>query len=250
MGHLNVQGMQNKIDQIDLLLNSSHNNMQVLGLSESKLNSYHMNALFEIKNYQMSRKDRTVSVQRPEQGGGLLVYAKDGINCKRRYDLECERIECVWLEIFPSNSKSFLVGNIYKHPNETISWNEEFENLLDKVLECEKEICLLGDFNRDLMQNNIKKSWLEYMETFGLYQFVNVLTRITDQSATLIDHVYSNTHSNFLMTTVPCIGLSDHFPIFISRKTNGSCSLKNTHYTISYRSFKKNDLVTSSRSWP
>ena len=122
----------------------------------------------------------------------------------------------MWLEIFPTNSKSFLVGNIYRHPNETVSWNEEFENHLDKVLECEKEIYLLGDFNRDLMQNNIKQSWLKYMETFGLYQFVNVPTRIIDQSATLIDHVYSNTHSNILMTTVPRIGLSDHFPIFIN----------------------------------
>ena len=83
----------------------------------------------------------------------------------------------MWLEIFPTNSKSFLVGNIYRHPNETIPWNEEFENHLDKVFECEIEIYLLGD----LMQNNIKQSWLEYMETFGLYQFVIVPTRVTDQ---------------------------------------------------------------------
>ena len=29
------------------------------------------------------------------------MYVKDGINCKRRYDLECERIERVWLETLP-----------------------------------------------------------------------------------------------------------------------------------------------------
>ena len=46
-----------KLINFDLLLNSSHNNIQVLGLSESKLNSYHLNAIFEIKNYQMFRKD-------------------------------------------------------------------------------------------------------------------------------------------------------------------------------------------------
>ena len=253
MGHLNVQGIQNKIDQIDLLLKSSQNNIQVLGLSESKLNSFHMNHIFEVKNYQMFRKDRTISEERPQQGGGLLVYVKEGINCKRRCDLECERIECVWLEIFLTNSKSFLVGNIYRHPNETISWNEQFENYLEKVLECEKEVYLLGDFNRDLMQDNIKQSWLEYMETFGLFQFIKVPTRVTDQSATLIDHVYSNTHTNILMTTVPQVGLSDHFPIFISRKTNGSYSLKNTHYTISYRSFKnfdENKFINDLQSTP
>ena len=159
----------------------------------------------------------------------------------------------MWLEIFLTNSKSFLVGNIYRHPNETISWNEQFENYLEKVLECEKEVYLLGDFNRDLMQDNIKQSWLEYMETFGLFQFIKVPTRVTDQSATLIDHVYSNTHTNILMTTVPQVGLSDHFPIFISRKTNGSYSLKSTHYTISYRSFKnfdENKFINDLQSTP
>ena len=241
MGHLNIQGIQNKNDQIDLLLNSSQNNIHILGLSETKLNCHHMNSIFEVKNYQMFRKDRVISEDRPEQGGGLIVYVKDGINCKRRYDLECERIECVWLEILPTNSKSFLIGNIYRHPNETVHWNEEFDNHLDKVLGCEKEIYLMGDFNRDLMQDNIKQSWLEYMESFGLHQIVNMPTRVTDQSATLIDHIYSNTYANILTSVVPKLGLSDHFPIFVSRKTNGASDVKNTHYTISYRSFKNFD---------
>ena len=41
MGHLNVQGIQNKIEQIDLLLNSSGNDIHLFGLSESKLNDSH-----------------------------------------------------------------------------------------------------------------------------------------------------------------------------------------------------------------
>ena len=57
MGHLNIQGIQNKIDQIDLLLNSSQYNIHVLGLSETKLKTYHKNSIFEVKNYQMFRKD-------------------------------------------------------------------------------------------------------------------------------------------------------------------------------------------------
>ena len=253
MGHLNIQGIQNKIDQIDLLLNSSQNNIHILGLSETKLNSNHMNSIFEVKNYQMFRKDRVISDDRPEHGGGLIVYVKDGINCKRRYDLECERIECVWLEIFPTNCKSFLIGNIYRHPNETVNWNEGLDNYLDKVLECEKEMYLMGDFNRDLMQTNIKQSWVEYMESFGLHQIVNMPTRVTDQSATLIDHIYSNTHANILTIAVPHLGLSDHFPVFVSRKTNGSCDVKNTHYTISYRSFKnfdENKFIDDLKSTP
>ena len=87
----------------------------------------------------------------------------------------------------------------------------------------------MGDFNRDLKQDNIKQSWLEYMESFGLHQIVNVPTRVTVQSATLIDHIYSNNCANILTTVIPNIGLSDNFPVFVGRKTNGSCGVKNTH---------------------
>ena len=49
MGHLNVQVIQNKIEQIDLLLNSSENDIHLVGLSESKLNDSHTSNFFNIK---------------------------------------------------------------------------------------------------------------------------------------------------------------------------------------------------------
>ena len=67
------------------------------------------------------------------------------------------------------------------------------------------------------------------MKSFGLHQIVNVPTRVTVQSATLIDHIYSNNYANILTTVIPNIGLSDHFAVFVGRKTNGSCGVKNTH---------------------
>ena len=115
---------------------------------------------------------------------------KDAIKCDRRLDLECENIECIWLDIFPKNSKSFLIGSMCRHPNETVQWNEIFDNQFDKILACEKKIYLMGDFNRDLLQANTKKTWLEYMESFGLEHIVKSPTRITDHSETLIDHIY------------------------------------------------------------
>ena len=76
------------------------------------------------------------------------------------------------MEIEKNPSKTFLVGIIYRHPHEGIQWNELFENQFDKVLEYEKEIYLMGDYNRDLFQENLKITWLEYMESFGLKQFI------------------------------------------------------------------------------
>ena len=123
--------------------------------------------LIGIKNYQLFRKDRILSEDRPEQGGGIIVYVKNDIKCVRRSDLECDNIECVWLEIFPHKCKSFLVGIIYRHPNEGILWNELFDEQFDVILECEKEVYLMGDINRDLLQDNIKRTWLEYMESLA-----------------------------------------------------------------------------------
>ena len=129
---------------------------------------------------------------------------------------------------------------IYRPPDSGIDWNEAFKDCIENVLKEEKEIYLLGDVNRDLLNRQIKTSWSEYMEPFGLDQLVSEATRVTSTSKTLIDHIYSNCPENVTSIDVPKIGLSDHFPIFFTRKMHVQPK-KGKHYTISYRSFKNFD---------
>ena len=236
MGHINIQGVSNKIGQVRLLLESDSNHIHVLGLSETKLNAMHLESFFQVTGFQKPfRRDREIN-----SGGGLLVYVKDGICANRRTDLEHENLECLWLEIKPIKSKPFLLGNIYRPPNSNIQWNGVFEDCIEKVLREEKEIYLMGDINRDLLNSNIKKAWTDYMEPFGLTQLVSEATRVTNDSRTLIDHIYSNCPENVNSLNVPKIGLSDHFPIFFTRKMHVHPP-KINHYTISYRSFRNFD---------
>lgn len=51
------------------------------------------------------------------------------------------------------------------------------------------------------------------------------------------DHIYCNEEANISSNKISEIGLSDHFPIFLTGKTN-SKSPKFSHHTITYRSFK------------
>lgn len=51
---------------------------------------------------------------------------KNGVKVEGRCDIETNEIECVWHEVFPRNLNSFLVGILYRHPNETLKWNEVF----------------------------------------------------------------------------------------------------------------------------
>ena len=236
MGHINVQGVSNKIDQVRLLLESDKNLIHVLGLSETKLNGNHPESVLEINGYQTPyRRDRKTN-----SGGGLLVYIKNGVSASRRSDLEHENLECIWTEVKPVKSKSFLVGNIYRPPNSSIQWNAIFEDCMETVLREEKEIYIMGDINRDLLNNQIKTAWTDYMEPFGLTQLVSEATRVTSDSRTLIDHIYSNCPENVTSLDVPKIGLSDHYPIFFTRKMHVQPP-KMSHYTISYRSFKTFD---------
>ena len=145
IGHLNIQGLQNKVDQVQLMLNNSNNDIHILGLSETKLKDFHPDSFFKIENYQLFRKDRIITRERREQGGGIIVYVRNGVKAERRLDLERNEMECLWLEVFPKNSKSFLVGNLYRHPNEGVQWNEHFEDFMETVLGKQKEIYLLGD---------------------------------------------------------------------------------------------------------
>ena len=108
------------------------------------------------------------------------------------------------------------------------------------MLQEEKEIYLLGDINRNLLDSQIKRAWRDDMEPFGLTQFVSEPTRVTSDSRTLIDHVYAKCPENVRSVLVPKIGLSDHFPVFVTRKMHNHMP-KEKHFTISYRSFKNFD---------
>lgn len=237
IGHLNVRGIRSgeKIDQIKIMLQSSENNICMLGISESKLGCDIPDSFLQSDNFHCFRKDKI------QGSGGLLVYVRNDVTCNRRKDLEDEHFESMWFEIFPKNSRSFLVGHFYRNPLSTIAWNEMFDDQIEKVIQEEKELFILGDINRDLLNPQIKRQWLDYMNSHGLIQHVREPTRVVpDASKTLIDHIYSNFSDNIQYTDVPRIGLSDHYPVFLTRKVNTQLP-KMTHHTIKYRSFKQFD---------
>ena len=109
-----------------------------MGLSETKLRDFHADTVFDIDGYQKPFwRDH-----KENGGGGILIYAQNGFCCKRRFDFENEHLECIWLEVKPVKSKSFLVGNIYSPPNSRSIRNEIFEDSIENVLKEEKRAVL------------------------------------------------------------------------------------------------------------
>ena len=96
-------------------------NIDVFGVSESHLNPEISNAELIIPGYELHRLD-----MQNGPGGGVAVYVKENVSRDRRHDLEVEGIECCWLEMSVRNSKSLLVGILYRPPDTPSYLNEDF----------------------------------------------------------------------------------------------------------------------------
>ncbi|WAQ99776.1 hypothetical protein MAR_024149 [Mya arenaria] len=174
-----------------------------MGISETKFNENHKTETFHIDGYQVPfRRDRLFN-----GGGGLAVYVKQNVNCIRRIDLEGDDIEIIWLEIMPTKCKSFLIGSLYRHPESKVAWKEIFDTHIENVQLEEKEIIILGDINRDLLNSKINDEWSSYILSLGLKQLIKQPTRECSTSKTLIDHIYTNCDQNICNVSVPKIGI-------------------------------------------
>ena len=92
----------------------------------------------------------------------------------------------------------------------------------------EKQMFLAGDFNRnslDYSRNSIVCDFFNLAFQNSVFPVINRPARVTKTSATIIDHVLTNTiadsplHSGILKTDI-----SDHFPVFFLLKTNSEQS--------------------------
>ena len=106
--HYNVQSLLHKIGQIELELS----NFDVIALSETWLSPAIKDDDIKLANFQDPfRKDRHIN-----NYGGVIVYVRENIPCKRRRDLELQGLESIWLEL-KLKSKVVLFGLFYRSPN-------------------------------------------------------------------------------------------------------------------------------------
>ena len=76
----------------------------------------------------------------------------------------------------------------------------------------------MGDYNVNLLNHNCHNPTSEFIENImsnTFYPLISMPTRISDNSATLIDNIFTNVTENILQVSgVLITDISDHFPIF------------------------------------
>ena len=192
--HYIIQSLLHKVDQLQVEL--SH--VDVIALSETWLNPSVRDEYITFHNYQKPfRKDRGHN-----NYGGIVVYVKDNISCKRRLDLEIDRIECIWLEI-SLKSKSVLLGLFYRPPNTPASVLDDIETSIDLAFDTNiSNIIITGDFNLNYLIESSRRKIMSVFQPYNLKQLIQEPTHITELSSSLIDLIATNVEHNVIYAGV------------------------------------------------
>ena len=80
----------------------------------------------------------------------------------------------------------------------------------------EKPVYLMGDFNINLLNEDVHTNdFLNIMSSNSLYPSITKPTRITSNSATLIDNIFTYSKS-YQTSGIIITDISDHLPVFIT----------------------------------
>jgi hypothetical protein len=229
--HLNIRSLPRHVKDLENYLSNLNINFTIIGLTETWLNKDIVD-LYNLKGYQHQNLFRT-----NKRGGGVSLLVKEGITMNVRDDLNCmsSHIESLFVEIPKCDincRNNLLVGVIYRPPNTDINdFNETLSELLTKIKNENKTVYLLGDFNINLLehQNHLPTSdFIDSMYTSSLFPFITKPTRISKNTATLIDNIFCNDITKKYFNGVLYTDISDHLPVFC---INIDCKRENRSIT-------------------
>ena len=145
------------------------------------------------------------------------------------------------------------MGCIYRHPSMALNdFTDNYLNqLLAKMAGNKNNIFFSGDFNIDLMKNDIDANTLTFLDLLTSHLFVPHIihpTRITTNSKTVIDNIFSNS-PNFSegISGNITLSISDHLVQFLLIPMN---LVDVTSKIYLYKRDTKNILQRKFLTWP
>jgi len=216
--HFNIRSIPKNFNSAEIFLSNLQFKFTVIALTETWLNPFNCDC-YCLPGYTIESKCRS-----NRSGGGVALMIQQNINYRVRDDLceFCEKVESLFIEIPNTEmgtNKNTIIGVVYRPPGGNIDdFNVLFGSILDRLKRENKLLYLLGDFNINLINADSHQptsNFLDSLYAASLFPLINRPTRITSQTATLIDNVFCNeimdvTHFNGII----CTDISDHYPVF------------------------------------
>ena len=225
--HMNIHSLNKNNEGLCQFLNTLNHDFDVLVLSEI------WSCNIALYNKLLPGYDFYYDLPLVSDVGGVGIYVRSNIlHCivssyKIVSSIECP-LENLWIDV-TKNSNRYIIGGIYRHPGHKISnFTEKLDNILTQISNCKIPCFIAGDINIDLKKSQYHQDTKRYLDTLIVNNFTPVVvmpTRITDKSATLIDHIYysdcSKRDTNNIITggNLWC-DLTDHLPNFAFLSNN------------------------------
>ena len=150
IGNLNVASLPNKIDELRTIVK---NNIDILVLTETKLNNSNPTSQFLIDGFSVPyRQDRN------RHGGGILIYVREDIPSKIltkhsfpdiifNSEDPLGPIEGMFIEINLRKIKWLLFGTYHRPRQNDLYYFDKVSNALDTYSNVYDKFLLAGDFN-------------------------------------------------------------------------------------------------------
>ena len=140
-------------------------------------------------------------------------------------------MESICINVTLKCGKRFKVFSIYRPPDIDMKlFNDEIEI----IIECTKSnrVFMCGDLNINLLKYEDhcdSKEFINSLFSHGLYPLINLPTRITSTSSTLIDNIFTNEIDVDISSGILINDISDHLPIFSMIKYESKVGKSNNY---------------------
>ena len=254
--HINIRSQKANLRSFEMCLENLQFNFSVIGISETWLNDYNFD-LYNINGYNFVEAHRS-----GRSGGGVGIFLVNDIIYQERPDLTQDNnlYESIFVEIdkdvFHKN-RNIIIGVIYRPPDTDLGmFNENITDLFDTLGRERKYCYLMGDFNINLLNFDKHAETTSFVDLLHANSFVSLInrpTRVTTNSATLIDNIFTNCYGN-IENTFQCLiytDVSDHFPIVHIDSEMKLCDIDSvvTRRNLSYKNRQRFYESISSLDW-
>ena len=210
--HLNIRSLLHHIDELRHFAVQSE--PDIIVLSETWIDYTIMDNEVLIEGYSVHRKDHN------HQGGGIAILACDYL-CTKPFSASNglnTSTESIWLEVsyktFPS---ILLLGCCYRRPSSPPISVDHFFSEVETALSHKKNVVVCGDLNINLSGGNhsFKDKLLNFINSHSLYQPINLPTRITRTTSSLLDIFLVSDQGLAECAGVSDLAIADHMMIYL-----------------------------------
>ena len=229
--HINARNLNTNFEPLTNFLESTFHKFDVIAVSETGVKDVSTNQ-YKLEGYRVNHICRKTT-----KYGGVSLYVKNELNFNIVENM-CYCIddvyECIPIELCNSNEKNTIISCVYRKSGSNINkFNNHFNEFITNVKCTKKPVYICGDFNIDLLKSEKNvgtKNFIELLYSNSFLPLINLPSRITKDTTTMIDNIFTNditsinkTHCGLYINDV-----SDHLPVFCITDKNIEKNCKTT----------------------